>query len=177
MLKRLDLEAGDYFLAVGSRDPRKNLARLAMAYGMLAPDERRRHPLVVVGGGNAVFRSQDVAWPDGVVDAGYVPDDALRALYRGARTVVFPSLAEGFGLPIVEAAAGARSLLVSDIPVFRWICGEHARYVDPESPQSIASGLRAEIDSPHHQELYLDRFTWDASAAVIAGACRRACAR
>jgi glycosyltransferase involved in cell wall biosynthesis len=169
------LVAGSYFLAVGSRDPRKNLVRLAAAYARLSEEERRRHPLVVVGGGSAIFRAEGIAWPAGTVDAGYVSDDDLRRLYRGARSVVFVSLAEGFGLPLVEAAAaGARSLLVSDIEVFRWICGEHARYVDPLSVDSVRDGLRAEIDHPQHQEIDCERFSWDASAAVIRDVCLRA---
>jgi glycosyltransferase involved in cell wall biosynthesis len=169
------LVSGSYFLAVGSKDPRKNLGRLAEAYGQLSAEQREKHPLVVVGGGNAIFRDEAIVWPDGTVDAGYVSDDELRQLYRGARSVVFASLAEGFGLPLVEAAAaGAHSLLISDIEVFHWICGDHARYVDPLSTASIADGLRAEIDNPQQQEIDLERFSWDASAAVIRDVCLRA---
>jgi hypothetical protein len=125
-----------------------------------------------VGGGSPIFRDEQPTWPDGTLDAGYVSDEALRELYRGARSVVFVSLAEGFGLPLVEAvAAGARSLLVSDIEVFRWICDEHARYVDPCSTACIAAGLRAEIDEPGQQEMDVERFSWDASAAVIRDVC------
>lgn len=168
------LVAGSYLLAVGSRDPRKNLRRLAEAYGRLSADERQRHPLVVVGGGATIYKDEGLAWPEGTVDAGYVTDDELRQLYRHARSVVFVSRAEGFGLPIVEAAAaGARSLLLSDIEVFRWICGEHARYVDPSSTDSITAGLRAAIVDPHHQEMDLERFNWDVSASVIGEACAR----
>lgn len=166
------LVAGAYFLTVGSKDPRKNLGRLAEAYGQLSADERRRHPLVVVGGSSAIFRDQELAWPDGTLDAGYVSDEELRQLYRGARSVVFASLAEGFGLPLVEAAAaGARSLLISDIEVFRWICGEHARYVDPSSTASLTAGLHAEIDDPRPREMDVNRFSWDASASVINEVC------
>jgi glycosyltransferase involved in cell wall biosynthesis len=172
------LAARSYFLTVGSKDPRKNLRRLAEAYGQLSPDERARHPLVVVGGGSAIFRDEEVPWPDGTVDAGYVSDDELCQLYRGARSVVFPSLAEGFGLPLVEAAAaGARSLLISDIEVFRWICGERARYVDPSSVASIAAGLRAEVDDPQNQEINLERFSWDASATIVGDVCLHASGR
>ncbi len=64
---------------------------------------------MVVGGGAAIYRTEELNWPDGAVDAGYVTDEELAQLYRGARSVVFVSKAEGFGLPIVEAAAaGAR---------------------------------------------------------------------
>ena len=168
---------GTYFFAVGNRDPRKNLVRLIEAYGQLSPQERRAHPLLVAGGGASISRSEKRTWPDGAVDAGYVTDEELAQLYRGARSVVFVSKAEGFGLPIVEAAAaGARSLLLSDIDVFRWICGPHARYVNPSSTTDIRDGLRAEIDHPQQQELNLERFDWDVSASVISDACTHAAA-
>lgn len=173
-LRRLGVQAGLYFLAVGSRDPRKNLARLARAYGLLDDEERRRSPLVVVGAAAAIYRSEEVAWPEGAIDAGYVTDDELRQLYRHARAVVLVSLAEGFGLPLVEAAAaGTRSLLVSDLPVFRWICAGAARYVDPLSPDDIAAGLRLEVANPQEEEVNLERFDWDASAAVVRNVCGR----
>jgi glycosyltransferase involved in cell wall biosynthesis len=172
------LVAGAYFLAVGNRDPRKNLGRLAGAYGQLSEDERRQFPLVLVGGGSSIYRDEDLVWPGGTIDTGYVPDDELRQLYRHARSIVFVTKAEGFGLPLVEAvAAGARGLLVSDIEVFRWICGENARYVDPSSTTSIAAGLRLEIESPQQQEMDLERFDWDASAAIVDDVCRRVAER
>ena len=171
------LRAGSYFLAVGNRDPRKNLVRLGAAYGSLSSAERLAHPLVLVGGGAMIYRREELSWPEGTVDAGYVTDEELRSLYRGARSVVFVSLAEGFGLPLVEAAgAGARSLLVSDIPVFRWICGAHARFVDPRSTTAIADGLRAEIVQPQEERIDMERFSWDSSAAVVAEVCRRVAA-
>jgi glycosyltransferase involved in cell wall biosynthesis len=171
------LDAGTYFLAVGSRDPRKNLARLIEAYGQLSSELRSLHPLVVVGGSAAIYRNETVVWPDGAVDAGYVSDEELAQLYRGALSVVFVSKAEGFGLPIVEAAAsGARGLLLSDIEVFRWICGANARYVDPSSTVAIRDGLRAEIDHPQQLEVDIERFDWGVSASVIGDACARAAA-
>ena len=176
-LCRLGLRAGSYFLAVGSMDPRKNLGRLADAYGRLTEAERRAHPLVVVGGGSAVFRQQEFSWPSGTVQAGYVSDDDLRQLYRGAHAVVMVSVAEGFGLPLVEAAAcGARHLLVSDIPAFRWVCGDAAHYVNPLVSAEIAGGLREVLTTPRTQNIDLSRFDWDASARVIEDVCLTASA-
>lgn len=166
------LTPGEYLLTVGSMDPRKNLPKLAEAYAALTPQERSAHPLVIVGGGSGVFRSEDIAWPEESVDAGYVSDAELRALYRGSRAVVFVSWAEGFGLPLVEsAAAGADRLVISDIPVFRWICGEAAHYVDPASPTSITAGLRAAIRDPQPHQIDLDRFSWDVSAEIVGQVC------
>lgn len=162
------LAAGGYLLAVGSLDPRKNLPGLAAAYALLSDDQRAATPLVVVGGGNAIFRGEIIDWPAATIDAGYVTDDELRALYGGAAAVVFASFAEGFGLPLVEAAAArAASLVVSDIPVFRWICGDGAIYVDPTSPQSIAEGMRRALAAPVKIDIDPDRFSWDASASIV----------
>lgn len=174
VLSRLGLPAGRYLLAVGSHDPRKNLARLAAAYAALPADTRRAHPLVVVGGGSAVFRSEQITWPAETVDAGYLSDEELGILYRHAYAVLLVSLAEGFGLPLVEAAAaGTRHLVVSDIDVFRWICGDAAHYVDPFDVDSIAAGLADVLERPRPQSVDLARFDWDASARAIGEVCRR----
>lgn len=164
---------GSYFLAVGNIEPRKNLRRLAVAYGRLDAELRRRHPLVLVGGGADIYRAEDIAWPAGTVHAGYVDDAELARLYRDARCVVFVSLAEGFGLPLVEAAAaGTARLLVSDIEVFRWICGRAADYVDPRSVDDIARGLRDQLErTAAPPALATDRFDWDLSAASVAELC------
>lgn len=176
VLVELGLAAGACFVAVGSRDPRKNLAGLARGYAELSEDERARHPLLLVGGGASIFRDEQIDWPSGTHEIGYVDDDELRRLYRDAASVVFVSLAEGFGLPLVEAAAsGARSLTISDIDVFRWVCGDDgARYVDPVDPVSIARGLRAEIAHPTVPRIAPDRFTWTSSADTVARMCERA---
>lgn len=174
VLDRFDLRHGRYLLTVGSIDPRKNLRRLAEAFAALPEADRRDCPLVVVGGGSAVFRSEHISWPAEVVDAGFVADEDLRYLYAGCRALVFVSQAEGFGLPLVEAAAaGAPGVVVSDIPVFRWICGDGAIYVDPSSTGSITAGLRCGMAEPRPLEIDLERFSWDVSAEAIGGACNR----
>jgi len=168
VLTERGLTTDGYLLAVGSLDPRKNLPGLAAAYALVTDEQRAATPLVVVGGGNAIFRGESIDWPAETVDAGYVTDDELRALYAGAAAVVFASFAEGFGLPLVEAAAaGARTLVISDIPVFRWICGDGAIYVDPASPQSIVEGMRRALAAPVEISIDPDRFSWDSSASTI----------
>lgn len=169
------LDHGAYLLTVGSMDPRKNLATLAEAYGRLPRETRRVLPLVIAGGSAAVYRDEQISWPEGTVHTGYLTDSELRALYGGARAVVFPSKAEGFGLPLVEAfAAGAGGFVASDIPVFRWICGEAAIYVDPASVDSLAAGLQhaadGDVPAPSIEQ---GRFDWGASADVVAELCTR----
>ena len=175
VLEARGLASDGYLLSVGSMDPRKNLPLLAEAYGRLPAAAREAMPLVIVGGGAAAFRDQSFSWPDGTRDAGYVSDDELRALYAGARAVVFPSKAEGFGLPLVEAAAArCAGLVVSDIPVFRWICGDGALYVDPGSADSIAAGLQQAVDGAVPPiSIAPDRFDWGSSADTVAELCLR----
>lgn len=174
VLEERGIRPGTFFLAVGNRDPRKNLSGLAAAYALLSDAEREQHPLVLVGGGAGVFRDEAISWPAGTVDSGYVDDDELRRLYRDAGAVVFVSLAEGFGLPLVEAAAaGATSFVISDLPVFRWICGDGARYVDPLDAGDVARGMREGVEGPRSVSLDLARFSWDKSAAVVEETCRR----
>ena len=125
-----------------------------------------------MGGDSRIFKGEAVDWPEEAVDAGYVSDEDLRQLYRDSGAVVLASLAEGFGLALVEAsAAGARNLVVSDIPVFRWICGPAAHYVDPLSVDSIADGLRQALRGAPADQADLDRFDWDRSSRVVGELC------
>lgn len=171
-IKEWKLESDSYLLAVGSRDPRKNLPRLLNAYDQLTKAERLEFPLVLVGGGSSIFRGETTQLPFGVIEAGYVPDRELKQLYAHARCVVMLSLAEGFGLPIVEAAnSGARGLLVSDIEVFRWLCANNVRYADPLSEEDILRGLRQELRSAQDMKFDTAGYTWERSADTV---CRTA---
>ncbi|KYH44973.1 glycosyltransferase family 1 protein [Branchiibius sp. NY16-3462-2] len=166
----LGLQVDSFLLCVGSLEPRKNLSRIVQAYAALPASARSRYPLVLAGGSADIYRSADLPSVDGVVTTGYVSDDVLRMLYRASTAVVFASLAEGFGLPLVEAAAaGARHLVISDLPVFRWICGDGAWYVNPVQEAAITEGLRAAIDGRVPTlTVDLQRFTWEQSAATVA---------
>jgi len=169
LLERLKLVPEGYLLVVGSMDPRKNLPRIVEAYDALSDDEKRALPLVVVGSGSDIFGDTHVEWPSSVIRAGYVRDDELVDLYSNARATVFGSLAEGFGLPVVEAAACGSPLLLSNIEVFRWLCGGTATYFDPLSTASIAGVLRLVLEAtpqPEHVGLreVSSRFSWERSA-------------
>lgn len=172
-----DLPDGRFLLVVGSMDPRKNLPGLVRAYATLPAVVRQDHPLVIVGGTNAIFRASEIDPVDGVIMTGYVSDEALSGLYARARAVVFPSFAEGFGLPLVEAAIAGARVAASDIPVFRWIAGDHPEYFDPSSHDSLTGVLRSLIEDarpvdPSFARTVSERFSWDASAAAVFEACR-----
>jgi glycosyltransferase involved in cell wall biosynthesis len=170
-----------YFLTVGSLEPRKNLATLLRGYALLDAELRAAYPLMVVGGTSNVFQEdRNVAkWTTpGVRFLGRVPDHQLSRLYRHATTFVSVSLAEGFGVPVVEASAYGRcALVLSDIPVYRWICdGGPAAFVDPLSPTDIAQALGRSVNVPVDRaglRHIAAKFSWDASAQAVADLAQR----
>lgn len=170
-----------FFLTVGSVEPRKNLATLLRGYAQLDAELRACYPLLVVGGTSKVFGEDREAgrWiVPGVRFLGRIPDSELARLYQNATTFVSVSLAEGFGLPVVESAACGRcALVLSDIPAYRWICsGGEAAFVDPRSPAEIAQALRRSVSMPADisgLRAIAARFSWDASAQAVADLAQR----
>jgi glycosyltransferase involved in cell wall biosynthesis len=119
---------GDYVLAVGTLEPRKNLARIAQAVD---------GELRVVGarGWGGVDPPSNVRW------LGDVPDEELAGLYRGARCLVYASLYEGFGIPVAEALACGCPVVTSRASAMAEIAGDDAVYVDPFDVASIREGI------------------------------------
>lgn len=143
--ERFGLEP-DYVLAVGSLEPRKNLERLVSAHAALPDELRAAHPLVVAGGGgwrNAdLGRALDDAESRGDVHRlGRVSRDDLATLYRGAALFAYPSLAEGFGLPVVEAMACGTAVVTSNVSSLPEAAGDAARLVDPEDDTALRRAL------------------------------------
>ena len=145
---------GDYALAVGTVEPRKNLIRAQLAA------ERAGVELRVVG---------PPGWGDvGVDTVGFVDDDELARLYRGAQCLVYPSLYEGFGLPVLEAMACGTPVVTSAAGATAEVAGGAAVLVDPLDVDAIAAGIREAIG--RREELRaagLERaagFTWDEAA-------------
>lgn len=146
-----ELPSPGFVLAVGTLEPRKNLPRLVDAYSRLPAALQDRHPLVVVGA---------LGWETGeTLNAlhslgerctllGYVSDAALAELYRRCAVFCYPSLGEGFGLPVLEAMAAGAAVLTSDVSSLPEVGGEAVAYTDPWDPTIIAVALRDLLDSP-----------------------------
>lgn len=138
--------AGDYLLYLGLRIAHKNLDGLVRAF-LLLIEEYPQLRLVVAG---RRYREPDMVdkWSgdsrlkDRLVGILDPTDEEMISLLAGAKIFVFPSLAEGFGLPPLEAMAAGTPVVCSDIPVFRKIYDDAVRYVNPHSPESIADGIR-----------------------------------
>lgn len=134
-----------YFFYVGNAHPHKNLERLLRAYTLM----RQQKPDIklVLAGKEHFFwqRLRDEARRDGLVEGilfvGGVSDEQLEAYYQHAVSYVFPSLSEGFGLPILEALKCGTRVIASDIPALREVGGDLVTYVDPYSEEKIAEAM------------------------------------
>ena len=179
---------GRYLLYAGGISPHKNLETLIAAYARLATPRPR---LVAVGDlEREVFVSAATAvraqiamlgLESEVHLPGFVSDDTLAGLYSGATVVVIPSLAEGFGLPAVEAAACGAPLLLSDIAAHRETLGAGAVFFPPQSAERLAEELgRLLTDEPARREVArrcqaaVAGLSWNASADVLATLLRQA---
>ncbi len=164
----------EYVLCVGNLTPNKNLVPVVTA---LAAAGIR---VVVVGAGGAsnVYAQQaglDIA---GVELAGRVSDEELAGLLAGAKALVFPSLYEGFGLPIVEAQALGCPVIASDAASIPEVAGDGALYFDARRPEQ-AVALVEGLDEPVRRDLVargyanVARHTWDATAQTLLGVVSR----
>ena len=140
------LQGKEYILYVGLRIAHKNVEGVLRAFLLLA-DEFPELRLVVAGGRystpDMVDRwKTDPRLKDRLIEIPDPTDEEIVRLFSGAKAFVFPSFAEGFGLPPLEAMAAGVPVVCSDLPVFREVYGDAVHYVDPNRAESIAEGVR-----------------------------------
>jgi glycosyltransferase involved in cell wall biosynthesis len=174
-LKTYNLQPASYVLYVGALQPRKNLVRLIRAFE-LAKASIPAMRLVLAGEpawlSDSILRTREESlFKDDIILTGRVGFEDLRALYQGARLFAFPSLYEGFGLPLLEAFASGIPVLTADNSSLREVAGDGALYVDAENEVDIAEKisklwtdeqLRSSLCEKAHLELA--RFSWDRTA-------------
>ncbi len=138
-----------YVLAVGTLEPRKNLERLLDAWLLLPAALRDAHALALVGPrGWDDERIVAKAEAAGARLLGRVSEAELRALYAGAAAFAYPSLYEGFGLPVLEAMAAGAPVITSTVSSLPEVAGDAALLVDPEDPGAIAGALERVLTDP-----------------------------
>ena len=164
------------FLFVGTLQPRKNLGTLIAAYDSLPAAVRSQHQLIIAGqyGWGAedlrvVLEARrggcEVIWLD------YVSREELHALYAIACALVFPTLSEGFGLPMLEALASGTAVIASDLPVLREVAGSSARFINPRDIDQLADAMNSAANSSPgeetaaHLRAWAQRFQWSTCAS------------
>ncbi len=179
LLAPLRLKPGFLLYVSRIEHPAKNHRNLLDAYALLRRRCPDTPPLVLAGkdwdGAEVVHRRAEQ--PDvreHVRFTGYIADEVMPALYAGARALVFPSLAEGFGLPLLEAMAAGCPVLCSDRTPMNEIVGDAGYCFEPEYPEDIAEGLKQAIcDDEWRQGLIARghqrvlRFTWTVTAQSL----------
>jgi glycosyltransferase involved in cell wall biosynthesis len=177
VVEKYGLPGQDYILYVGTLEPRKNLVRLIEAYGAaLARRGNAFPPLVLVGGKGwfyeDIFRSvKRLGLEKRVVFTGFVDDDDMLAVFNGASIFVYPSLYEGFGMPVLEAMACGVPVIASNASSLPEVVGEAGILVDPIDTDALAAALVALVQDADRRDVLRSaglakatNFSWDRAA-------------
>ncbi len=169
----------EYFLFVGAIHPRKNIFNLLRAFSRFKQWQQSNMKLLLAG--RLAWHSDDIVdklatykYRDDVVLLDYVPDEQLSKLVASAYALVYPSLFEGFGLPIVEAMKSGTPVITSSVSSMPEIGGEAALYVDPNDFDNIATQMMRLYKDEQLREtlitagkLQAEKFNWDRSAEKL----------
>jgi alpha-1,3-rhamnosyl/mannosyltransferase len=178
-LAHYKVTANEYFMTVSTLEPRKNLRSLIIAYSRLPRTKREQLPLCIVGadgwGSLDLPSSSQALERDGSLRfLGFVPNEHLRTLYTNTRAMFYPSVYEGFGMPIIEALACGARVICSDATAMPEASGDVARQVAPLDSDGWLREfeLSAEIVDCGSQEInrrkrHAQKFTWTRAAEQV----------
>ncbi len=174
---RYGLTAGSYVLSVGTIQPRKNYVRLIQAFAQLQTHNFADRQLVLAGGRGWLYEdifAEAERHGDRVRILGFVDEADLPALYRNAALFAFPSLYEGFGLPVLEAMACGTPVVCSNVSSLPEVAGDAALLVDPLDTGSIAEAMARVLQDVGLQRDMIARgrsqaarFTWKKAARQL----------
>ena len=176
-LAEYKLEPGRFLLVVSTLEPRKNLRSLVIAYSRLSRADRNRLPLCVVGAAgwgslDLPKSSQGLEREGSLRFLGFVSNQHLRTLYTNTRAMFYPSIYEGFGMPIVDALACGARVICSDAAAMPEAGGNVVRRVAPldidcwfREVQLAAENADCDIQERNRRQLHAQQFTWERAAA------------
>ena len=166
-----------FVLFVGNTNPRKNLARLIRAFDM-AKAQGLPHQLIIAGGQGWKFDQgsvlSDIHNKEAVRFIGFVPDKDMPALYSAADAFLFPTLYEGFGIPVLEAQRCGTPVLTSNTSSLPEVGGDGALYVDPYDVADMAHGIQRILEDTALAASIVDsgyrnaeKFSWEKAAEKL----------
>lgn len=179
-LQKFNLIKGKYFLFIGTIQPRKNLSRLIEAFSLFRIESQgheANYKLVIAGKpgwdyDQIVSAPKDLGIEDLVIFTGRVDDKTLASLYQSAKALVYPSLFEGFGLPILEAFFFSCPVITSNTSSMPEIAGKGAILVNPNQTDGIMRAMQVVVRDHHkrselvkHGKEQLTHFSWKKAAA------------
>lgn len=176
---------GEYFLYLGTLEPRKNIPRLIEAYALLQKKLENVPKLVLAGRKGWLYESifervKELGLEKDVLFAGYVSNEDTPPLMAGAKAFLFPSLYEGFGMPPLEAMACGTPVIVANTASLPEVVGDGGLYVDPFDIESMVSAMeRIVLDQELCKQLSKEgaqrasMFTWENSGKILASVCRK----
>ena len=176
VLEKFGLAFGSYTLCVATIEPRKNIGTLLSAYEALPQALRNRYPLVLAGGygwrSEAIHRRIEQGQRQGwLLYLGYVSETDLPLLFSGARGFVYPSLYEGFGLPVIEAMASGLPVLISNRSSLPEVALGAALIVEAEDVQAMTESIRVLLEDDQWRDVAAKRslvvgaqYSWETTA-------------
>jgi glycosyltransferase involved in cell wall biosynthesis len=170
---------GNFLFFAGNLEPRKNLERLIRALQILRAGHGLKIPLHLAGPAGWKNRTlhaliDSSGMREDILFLGYLSEEELKHEYLTCKALVYPSLYEGFGLPVLEALSLDCLVLTSHGTVMREVAGDNAIYFDPESPESIAAAIKDVYEPDFERRNYLkergaalQKFTWERAARTL----------
>ena len=187
LLRKLQIGKGRYVLSISRLEKKKNTALLIRAFAQLKRKFGAGNPLVLVLAGSFGYGEQEIRrvideekMADFVRLTGYVSDEDASALLSNALCFVFPSVAEGFGIPVLEAMEHGTPVIASNIAVMREVCGVAAVLVSPNDVSALSSAIESIMESKTREDhrargfVQARTFSWETTAAETWKALRRA---
>lgn len=167
-----------FILFVGNSNPRKNLHRVIAAFDRAKEQADLPHQLIIAGEQGWKFDQEDavrsIRYREDVRFIGFVSDADMSALYTAAELFIFPTLYEGFGIPVLEAQTCGTPVLTSDCTSLPEVAGDGAVYVNPYSEEDICKKMLEVLQNPELQAALkkagyenVTRYSWIASAKTL----------